>query len=130
MKPARIVLTVLGALFVAQGAVQLFQPEILTDAINVTASSVTGRIELQVLYGGLHIALGAICLWGAAAAGNTRAALTAMLFVSLGVALPRVVLGLFHQDFSAYSLVAMAIETGSVVLLIGLLRSARSAEAE
>lgn len=126
MKLARIVLAVLGALFVLQGAVQLFQPEILTDAIDVTAASVTGRIELQVIYGGLHIALGTICLWGAVAAHNTRAALTVMLFVSLGVALPRVALGLFHQDYSAYSLVAMTMEAAMVVVLIGLLKSTRS----
>jgi len=127
VKAARVVLAVLGSLFVVQGAVQLFQPELLTDAINIAANSVTGRIELQVIYGGLHIGLGAICLWGAVSASNTRAALTAMLFVSLGVALPRVVLGLLHRDFSAYSLVVMAMEAASVVLLIGLLKSTQSA---
>ena len=122
MKIARIVLAVLGVLFVAQGSMQLFKPELLTDLVNITAHSVTGRIELQVIYGGLHMALGAICLWGAAITENTRAALTAMLFVSLGVAIPRVVMGFYYQDFSSYSVLAMTLEAASVVLLICLLR--------
>ena len=125
MKVARIVLAVLGVLFVAQGSVQLFKPELLTDLVDITAHSVTGRIELQVIYGGLHMALGAICLWGAALTGNTRAALTAMLFVSLGVAIPRVVLGFHYRDFSSYSVLAMTLEAASVVLLICLLRFSR-----
>ena len=125
MKVARLVLAVLGIAFIAQGSVQLFQPELLTDMVNISAGSVTGRIELQVIYGGLHMALGAICLWGAAITKNTRAALTAMLFVSLGVAIPRVVLGFHHQDFSSYSLLAMTLEGASVVLLICLLRFSR-----
>lgn len=122
MKIARIVLAVLGVLFVAQGSMQLFKPELLTDLVDITAHSVTGRIELQVIYGGLHMALGAICLWGAAITENTRAALTAMLFVSLGVAIPRVVMGFHYQDFSNYSVLAMTLEAASVVLLICLLR--------
>ena len=60
MKLARLVLATLGVLFVAQGAVQLVQPELLTDLIDIHAGSVTGRTELQVVYGGLHIALGVI----------------------------------------------------------------------
>jgi hypothetical protein len=122
MKIAQIVLAVLGVLFVAQGSMQLFKPELLADLVNITAHSVTGRIELQVIYGGLHMALGAICLWGAAISENTRAALTAMLFVSLGVATPRVVMGFYYQDFSSYSVLAMTLEAASVVLLICLLR--------
>ena len=127
MNLARVVLTVLGTLFVVQGAVQLFQPELLTNLIDISVNSVTGRIELQVIYGGLHMALGAICFWGAVIADNTRAALTAMLFVALGVAVPRVALGLLNQDFSLYSLLAMTVEAASVVLLIWLLKSTRSA---
>ena len=125
MRLARGALAILGVLFAAQGTVQLFQPELLTNMININAGSVTGRIELQVIYGGLHIALGAICLWGAAKRENTRAALTMMLFVSLGVALPRVALGLLYQDFSAYSAAAMTMETAAVLFLLGLLRYSR-----
>ena len=125
MRLARGALAILGVLFAAQGTVQLFQPELLTNMININTGSVTGRIELQVIYGGLHIALGAICLWGAAKRENTRAALTMMLFVSLGVALPRVALGLLYQDFSAYSAAAMTMETAAVLFLLGLLRYSR-----
>ncbi len=125
MKIARIVLAVLGVLFVAQGSVQLFKPELLTDLVDITAHSVTARIELQVIYGGLHMALGAICLWGAVITDNTRAALTVMLFVSLGVAIPRVVLGFHYQDFSNYSVLAMTLEAASAVLLICLLKFSR-----
>jgi len=125
MKLARIVLGILGLMFVIQGSAQLFQPELLTDLISISAASVTGRIELQVVYGGLHIALGGICLWGALNARNTRSALTAMLFVSLGIAIPRVALGLYQQDFSAYSIAAMSIESFCVVLLVYLLKTSR-----
>jgi len=125
MKPARVVLAILGILFFAQGSIQLFQPELLTDIVGISADSVTGRIELQVIYGGLHLALGALCLWGAAKEQNTRAVLMAMLLVALGAALPRVVLALFHQDYSAYSLVAISMEVPSVLLLFWLLRSTR-----
>jgi hypothetical protein len=117
MRFGRIVLAVLGAAFVAQGTLQFFLPELLTNLIGVSAQSRTGRIELQVIYGGLHIALGSICLWGAAHDGNTRAALTMMFFVAAGVAIPRVGLGLYYQDFSGYSLVAMGAE-GALMALI------------
>ncbi len=129
MRLVRPVLAALGVLFVAQGTAQLFQPELLTDLVDIHASSVTGRTELQVVYGGLHIALGAICLWGASKRQNAHAAITVMLFVSLGVAIPRVGLGLLHQDFSAYSITAMILEAASVALLLGLFRSTRSAAA-
>ena len=69
--------------------------------------------------------LGVICLWGAATQENAHAAVTVMLFVSLWVALPRVGLGLLHQDFSSYSIAAMILESASVVLLLGLFRYSR-----
>jgi len=122
MKIARIVLAVLGVLFVAQGSMQLGKPELLTDLVDITAHSLTGRIELQVIYGGLHMALGAICLWGAAIIENTRASLTVMLLVSLGAAIPRVAMGFYYQDFSNYSLLAMTLEAASVLIFICLLR--------
>ena len=125
MKPARVVLAILGILFVAQGLIQFFQPELLTDIVGISADSVTGRIELQVIYGGLHLAFGALCLWGAAKEQNTHAVLMAMLLVSLGAALPWVILAFFHQDYSAYSLVAMSMEVLSVLLLFWLLRCTR-----
>jgi hypothetical protein len=122
MRFGRIVLAVLGTLFVAQGALQFFQPELLTNLIGVSAQSLTGRIELQVIYGGLHIALGSICLWGAANDGNMQAALTMMFFVAVGVAIPRVGLGFYYQDFSGYSLMAMGMEVVLMVLLLVLLK--------
>jgi len=125
MKPARIVLATLGILFVAQGSIQLFHPKLLTDVVGISADSVTGRIELQVIYGGLHLAFGALCLWGAAKEQNTRPVLTMMLLVSLGAALPRVILALFHQDYSAYSMAAISLEVLCVLLLFWLLRRTR-----
>ncbi len=125
MRLVRPVLTALGVLFLVQGTAQLFRPEILTNLVDIHAGSVTGRTELQVVYGGLHIAFGAICLWGAAKRQNAHAAITVMLFVSLGVAIPRVCLGLLHQDFSAYSITAMLLEAASVFLILGLYRSSR-----
>ncbi len=122
MRVARIVLAVLGTVFFAQGSVQLFQPELLTDLININAESITGRIELQVIYGGLHMAFGAMCLWGASNEKYTRTALIFMLFVSIGVAIPRVALGFIYWDFSLYSVVAMVLESVSLILIVGLLR--------
>jgi len=125
MRFGRVLLAVLGTLFVAQGALQFFQPELLTNLIGVRAQSITGRIELQVIYGGLHIALGSVCLWGAANDGNTRAALTMMFFVAVGVAVPRVGLGFYYQDFSGYSLLAMGMEVALLAVILVLLKKYR-----
>lgn len=122
MKASRYFLATLGALFVIQGSVQLVEPSVITNFVGVYADNLTGQIELRVIYGGLHVALGVLCLWGALNQVNTRATLTAMLFVSLGVALPRVILGLFYGDFSAYSVLAMTMESAMTVVIIYLLR--------
>lgn len=123
MKQARILLLVLGLAFVIQGAVQSVAPGIILDLVSISAGSVTGQIELRVIYGGLHIALGALCLWGAVNAENTRPALTAMLFVALGTALPRVILAFTYRDFGAYSVMAMASESAIAILIFWMLRN-------
>lgn len=125
MNLCRICLAILGLALVTQGGVQLINPEIITSTLQIAAGSITGQIELKVIYGGLHIAYGAICLWGALRVRNTRAALTTLLILSIGVALPRVALSFSHSDFSRYSVVAMSLETFTVLLLGVLLHSSR-----
>lgn len=116
----RIVLLTLAVVLVGYGIACLANPELLAGAAGVAANSVTGRIELQVMYGGLQIAVGVLCLLGGIDLRFTRAALIAMLFVMAGLAVTRVSLGVLRGDTSAYTVGAAIFETCTTALLAWL----------
>jgi hypothetical protein len=124
---AKLYLGLLATIFIAYGMYCLVSPEMLAGAAGVAANSLTGTIELRAMYGGLQIAVGALCLYGALSPVYRRAVMVALLFIFAGLAVPRVGLGLVHGDHSAYTLFAMVFELGSALLLAWLLTRSRAA---
>ena len=61
----RLFLGFQALLFIPYGLYCLVNPAVLAGGAGVTASSITGTIELQTMYGGLQTAVGVLCLLGA-----------------------------------------------------------------
>jgi hypothetical protein len=125
MTAPRYLLVVLGTAFIVQGLLLTVFPELLDRLLQISAASTTGRIEIQVMYGGLPVGLGIACLLGARAVIYTSAVLQLMLLLLLGLAVPRVTLALYHGDYSVYSMVAMILESGTAALIGWLLLGLR-----
>ena len=107
-----------AVLFIPYGLYCLVNPEALAGAAGVTATSITGTIELQTMYGGLQTSVGVLCALAIFRDALRPVALTTLLFIFAGLATVRVSLGLVHGDFSGYSVFAMAFEAASLLFLL------------
>jgi hypothetical protein len=105
-------------IFIPYGLYCLVDPELLIDGAGVMATSGTGTIELQAMYGGLQTAVGVLCALAIFRDSLRPVALTALLFIFAGLATVRVSLGLTQGDFSSYNVFAMAFESSSLLFLI------------
>lgn len=125
---ARAFLGLQALLFIPYGLYCLVNPGMLAGAAGVTATSVTGTIELQTMYGGLQVAVGVLCLMGLLRKHLEQVALYTLLFIFAGLAVVRVSLGLMHGDFSSYTVFAMSYEAFCLLFLCWhlLLRPAAS----
>jgi hypothetical protein len=124
----RIYLLLLAVVFIGYGLYCLVMPESLSGPAGISALTITGTIELQVMYGGLQTAVGALCLFGALNMPLRAGALQAMLFIFVGLGVPRVTLALVHGDFSAYTVGASAFELFSAVMILLCLRAHRNSQ--
>lgn len=123
---SKIYLFLLAVIFIGYGLYCLVLPESLAGPAGVSALTVTGTIELQVMYGGLQTAVGMLCLFGALQPQLRLAALQAMLFIFAGLAVPRLTLALVQGDFSAYTLGAAVFELVSAFVVLFCLRAERA----
>ena len=114
---ARVFLGLQVLLFIPYGLYCLVSPEMLSGAAGVQATTTTGTIELQAMYGGLQVAVGVLCLMGLLRKAYEPVALTTLLFIFAGLAVVRVSLALMHGDFSAYTVFAMSYETLCLLFL-------------
>ncbi len=114
---ARLFLGLQVLLFIPYGLYCLADPGMLAGAAGVSATSITGIIELQTMYGGLQVAVGMLCLMGLLRKPLEQVALYALLFIFAGLAVVRVSLGLMHGDFSGYTVFAMSFETFCLLFL-------------
>ncbi|MBT4518807.1 MAG: DUF4345 family protein [Halieaceae bacterium] len=117
---ASIFLGLQALLFIPYGLYCLVHPQYLSEVAGVSASGITGTIELQAMYGGLQTAIGVLCALGAAQKSMRRPSLIALLFCFAGLAVPRVTLGLMNGDFGSYTLGAMILEAGSAACALYL----------
>ena len=118
---ARVFLGLQALLFIPYGLYCLVQPGFLSGAAGLTATSITGTIEIQAMYGGLQTAVGVLCALGAMQLSLRRPALITLLFFFTGLAIPRVTLGLMYGDIGGYTLSAMILETVSAVCALYLI---------
>jgi len=117
---ARLFLGFQAIIFIPYGLYCLVQPQMLSDGAGLTATTVTGVIELQAMYGGMQTAVGVLCALGAAVERYRNGALMALLFIFAGLAVPRVSLALMNGEFSGYTTFAMIFESVSLVFLLWL----------
>jgi hypothetical protein len=113
----RVFLGLQAIIFIPYGLYCLVAPESLAAGAGVVATSTTGTIELQTMYGGLQVAVGVMCAVALLRRGFEPVALYALLFVFAGLAVVRVSLGLMHGDMSGYTLFAMIYETACLLFL-------------
>ncbi len=118
MMIARIFLGLQAILFIPYGIYCLVDPGMLAGSAGLTATTVTGTIELQAMYGGLQVAVGAMCVMGLFRQDCEFVALYALLFLFAGLAVVRVSLGLMYGDFSDYTVFAMIFESASLLFLL------------
>jgi hypothetical protein len=123
----KIFLAIQALLFIPYGLYCLVEPGMLAGAAGVSATSTTGTIELQAMYGGVQTSIGVMCALALLQARFRVGALTALVFVFAGLAVVRVSLGLMQGDFSQYTLGAMIFESVSLVVALLLLKSADQA---
>ena len=115
---ARVFLGLMALMFIPYGLYCLVEPGMLAGAAGVSATSVTGIIELQAMYGGLQVAVGAMCLVGVFRKPLEVVAMHALLFMFAGLAVVRVTLALTRGDFSGYTVFAMSFEAACLLFLI------------
>lgn len=114
---AKLFLGLQVLLFIPYGLYCLVDPGMLAGSAGIEATTVTGRIELQAMYGGLQVAVGAMCLLGLFRVRFEQVALHALLFIFAGLAVVRVSLGLSRGDFSGYTVFAMSFEAACLLFL-------------
>jgi hypothetical protein len=95
-------------------------PASLSEAANIAATSPTGTAELRAMYGGLQGALGLLALAGALRPALARYALCAFGVVCAGLGLSRLVAAALGGAFSSYTQGALALELGTVVIVLAL----------
>ena len=62
---ARLFLGFQAVVFIPYGLYCLVQPQMLSDVAGIAATTATGVIELQAMYGGMQTAVGVLCALGA-----------------------------------------------------------------
>ena len=97
------------------------RPGYLAEAAGVAATTVTGTVELQAMYGGLQIALGVLALVGLLRPRVGDHALAALAFVCGGLGLSRFLGTIAAHELSAYTAVALVFEWTSAAFAVWLL---------
>ncbi len=123
---ARLFLGFQALLLTGFGFYCLLQPQAFADAAGLEISTITGRIELSSMYGGLQIAVGLFCALAVFRKALLREALIILLVLFAGLAPVRIALGVSQGDFSFYTNFAMVFEAASLLFLAVYLSRTRS----
>src|SRR5262245_42153406 len=109
----RVFLALEALVWLPYGLYCLVRPETLLGNAGVGIATPTGASELRAMYGGLQIALGAVCLLGLLRREQARSALLAIGVVTGGLAIARTLGTLIDGGFSSYTATALVFEWGS-----------------
>jgi len=118
----KIFLGLSAVVWIAYGFLCLLQPSYLEEAAGVTATTPTGTVELRAMYGGLQIAIGALCAVGLISARWLVHALVALAFLTAGLATSRLFGVLMGGGLSSYTSTALVFELGMASLAAVLAR--------
>jgi hypothetical protein len=99
-----------------------FAPTALGEIAGVTSTTATGTTELRAMYGGLQAALGVLAFAGMQRASLTQPALITLATVTAGLGGARLLGALTDGAWSAYTLMGLVFEIGSVLWATALLR--------
>lgn len=99
-----------------------FAPTALAEVAGVTSTSATGQTELRAMYGGLQAALGVLAFAGMQRASLFRPALVTLATVTAGLGSARLLGALTDGAWSAYTLMGLVFEIGSLLWAASLLR--------
>ena len=121
----RIVLGLSVLIWLPYGIYCFFNPGFLATAAGVTATDVTGAIELRSMYGGVQGAIGVVCLLGLFRARLERSALILLIAAGAGLGTARLIASLWAGEFSEYNVGGLAFEWGTVAAAFAMLPRAR-----
>ena len=97
-------------------------PAALAQSGGVAFQTPTGSTELRAMYGGLQAALGLLAFAGMQRVSLTRPALITLATVTAGLGSARLLGALSDSAWSAYTLMGLVFEVGSVLWATSLLR--------
>ena len=123
---ARVFLVIAGLMWVVYGAYLLAMPQALAPLAGVTATSVTGTIELRAMYGGLEIAVGLFALIAAFVPGMLFSGLLMMGLASAGFGITRLLSAAFVGEFSTYTRQGLSLELPLMLISAWFLYRQRS----
>jgi hypothetical protein len=117
---ARAYLVIAGLMWAAYGIYMLIAPQALAATAGVTATTLTGLIELRAMYGGLELAVGVFALACAAVPGLLRSGLLGMGLACAGLGLTRLAAASAAGEFSTYTRQGLALELTLTALALWL----------
>lgn len=118
---ARILLGIIGVLFVGYGAMCFMDPNLLSNDAGVTYRNATGSAELRAMYGGLQCGIGVLALVAVLVRSLVRPALTTLAFLVTGLFFARLAGAFMDGAFSIYTLSALGMEVVIASVAIVLL---------
>ncbi len=117
-----IFLAISAALWLPYGLYCFADPGFLKEAAGVAAGTTTGTIELRAMYGGLQAGIGTLALTAIWLETLRRPALLCIVFLCAGLALARLLGAAVAAEFSAYTIMGLMVEIGSVAFAAVVLR--------
>ncbi|MFT4824232.1 MAG: hypothetical protein ACJAUG_002340 [Halioglobus sp.] len=109
----------IGVIFASYGAYLCFEPNFLIEMLKM-GDSVSAKVEVRAMYGGLQLGVGLLLLWGAQRpAIQQQMAYAVMIACFAGLAGGRAV-GLLLDGQDSYNLAALIFETASLLVSVYL----------
>lgn len=120
---ARLFLAIFGLFSLPYGIYCFLEPGFLADVAGVAATTPTGTVELQAMYGGLQAGFGALALFGAWRPAYAPTILLATVFQCAGLGTCRLLGALMAGEFSSYTSQGIVFELGSTLIAFLLWRA-------
>jgi hypothetical protein len=122
MRAIQIYLMISVLIWLPYGLYCLFVPEYLDAAAGVIGATPTGTTEIRAMYGGLQASIGVMCAAALARTEMARSAMLAIVFLTSGLFLARVVGFLLDGSASDYTNGVLVFESSYALITIYLLR--------
>lgn len=115
MNGVSVFLGIEAALWVPYGIYCLFVPGVLETGATVGATSPTGVTELRAMYGGLQLAIGIGCAWGAVRTEARYSAVWMLFLLTAGIGMARGIGVALDGGLGAYTALALSFEIATAL---------------